>query len=275
MVNSPYTRSDAWLTWIVFFSSTLIFSTLFLVAAIWWHLLISTLTLIILCMTSSKPIKSLGFILVLVAFLGCLQIIFSPMMRELFLRSLAEGFHWADWQYLLIAVERFAWPLVIVSTFQDRLSNPGTLTQLTQLLSPLRWVGLQVGKLQTLVILALRFVPVLKVEFERFSRFQTYFVAGTPRRNLNQRLKYWQGVLKAMIAHTIQRSMGLGELLAMRGLPVTNDRVTNHHPMRLTSFWFTLGIILYLLNFKVFILWIGMSIWMILTHFSRSLQVSS
>ena len=275
MVSSIHTRSEVWLTWIVFFSAALIFSTLFMVSASWWHLLISALTMILLGKSSAKPIKSFAFILLLVAFLASLQIFFSPMMRGLFLRSLETGFRWSDWQYLLIAVERFAWPLVIVSTFRSSLSNPTTLTQLTQLLSPLRWIGLQVSKLQTLVILALRFVPALKVEFERFGKFQTYFVAGAPRRNLPQRLRYWQGVLKAMIAHTIQRSMGLGELLAMRGLPVSHDEVSAQYPIRLTCFWLSLGLIVYLLSFKVFILWISMTVWMILTYFSKSPEMTS
>jgi len=184
-----------------------------------------------------------------------------------------EGFQWSDWQYLLFAVERFAWPLVIVSSFQSRLSNPATIAQLTILLSPLRWLGFQIGKLQTLVVLSLRFIPSLKLEWQRFSRFQLYFVSGSPRKTYLQRLRYWQGVFKAMISHTIHRSMTLGDLLAIRGLPTVRSNNTSKYMLLLSCAWLSLGLLFLALDETMIIVWSSMTIWMGLVSIARKREV--
>ncbi|MBT3254176.1 MAG: hypothetical protein HOJ19_07695 [Candidatus Marinimicrobia bacterium] len=257
------------LIWFTFFVSALVFISLFLVSSPMWHVGISLLTLGVLFTTSSSPWKTLAFILGLVLFLALLQIIFSPFMRELFQKSLVEGFHWADWQYLLFAVERFAWPLAIVSSFQSRLSNPATIAQLTILLSPLRWLGFQIGKLQTLVVLSLRFIPSLKQEWQRFSRFQLYFVSGAPKKTYIQRMRYWQGVLKAMISHTIHRSMTLGDLLAIRGLPNVRSNKTSKYMLLLSCGWLSLGLVFLAVNHVMILIWSLMTIWIGLVSIAR------
>ncbi|NQT62093.1 MAG: hypothetical protein HQ556_03965 [Candidatus Marinimicrobia bacterium] len=276
--NNSYTKNsnadvDPWLIWFTFFVSALIFISLFIVSSPLWHIGIMLLTLGVLFTTSPTPLKTLAFILGLVLFLALLQIIFSPFMRELFQKSMEEGFQWSDWQYLLFAVERFAWPLVIVSSFQSRLSNPATIAQLTILLSPLRWLGFQIGKLQTLVVLSLRFIPSLKLEWQRFSRFQLYFVSGSPRKTYLQRLRYWQGVFKAMISHTIHRSMTLGDLLAIRGLPTVRSNNTSKYMLLLSCAWLSLGLLFLALDETMIIVWSSMTIWMGLVSIARKREV--
>jgi len=238
-----------------------------------WHIGIIVLTLGVLWTTSPSPLRTLAFILGLVLFLALLQIIFSPFMRDLFLKSLEKGFLWSDWQYLLFAVERFAWPLVIVSSFQSRLSNPATIAQLTILLSPLKWLGFQIGKLQTLVVLSLRFIPSLKMEWQRFSRFQLYFVSGSPRKTYLQRLRFWQGVFKALIAQTIHRSMTLGDLLAIRGLPTVKSNITSKYMLLLSCAWLSIGLIFLALDETMIIIWSIMTIWMGLVTLARKQEV--
>ena len=239
---------DPWLIWFTFFVSVLVFVSLFIVSSSLWHIGISILTVGVLFTTSPTPFKTLAFILGLVLFLALMQITFSPYMRDLFLKSMKEGFQWSDWQYLLFAVERFAWPLVIVSSFQSKLSNPATIVQLTILLSPLRWLGLRIGKLQTLVVLSLRFIPSLKIEWQRFSRFQLYFVSGSPRKTYLQKLRYWQGVFKAMISHTIHRSMMLGDLLAIRGIPTVRSNNRSKNILLLSCAWLSIGLVFIAVN---------------------------
>lgn len=255
---------DPWLIWFVFFSALLVFISLFLVSSLPWHITVLTITLIVLWKNSTSPAKTLAGIIGLVVFLAVLQILFSPFMRDLFLRSLDEGFVFSDWQYLLFTVERFAWPLVIVSSFQSRLTNPAVLAEMTALLSPLKWLGLQIGKLQTLVILALRFIPALKVEWERFSKFQTYFASRIPRRTLTQRISFWMGTFKALISHTIHRSILVGDLLAMRGLPSTSIRQRSPWMMGLLSIWLGLGGLSAILDKALLIIWGLMTLWLLL-----------
>ena len=229
--------------------------------------------MVLLWRTSPSPMKSLAFILVLVLFLASMQIIFSPYMRSLLVKSLDEGFQWADWQYLLFAVERFAWPLVMVSSFQSRLGNPATIAQLTMLLSPLEWIGFQIGKLQTLVVLSLRFMPSLKVEWDRFSRFQLFFVSGAPRKTYLQKLRFWQSVFKALISHTIHRSMTLGDLLAIRGLPSVRSTKTSKYMLLLSSGWLSIGLLFFALDNKMILIWSLMTLWLGLVNITQKQKV--
>ena len=264
---------DPWLIWFTFFTSALIFISLFLVSSTIWHIGITAITLVVLWMTSPSPLKTLAIILGLVTFLAIMQIVFSPFMRALLLKSLDQGFLWADWQYLLFAVERFAWPLVIVSSFQSRLRNPATIAQLTMLLSPLEWIGFQIGKLQTLVVLSLRFMPSLKVEWERFSRFQLFFVSGAPRKTYLQKLRFWQSVFKALISHTIHRSMTLGDLLAIRGLPSVMTKKTSKYMLLLSSAWLGMGLLFLALDAKMIIIWSLMTLWLGLVSIAQKQKV--
>lgn len=193
----------------------------------------------------------------------------------MFLRSLNEGFIWSDWQYLLFAVERFAWPLVIVSIFKTQLISLAVITYLTSLLVPLRWFGLKVNKLQMLILLALRFMPSLKREWERFSHFQTYFIAGLPQKTLIQKISYWQGVFKAMIAHTIYRAVKTGDILALRGLPVRRELRSHSSLIKPSMIWFSLGSILYFLDVRMVIIWLGMTVWLGLVAIADVQEVSA
>jgi len=221
-----------------------------------------------------RPFSKFLFIIGLVSFLALLQIIFSPFMRELFLKSLREGFYWTDWQYLLIAIERFAWPLLVVSSFQSKLSDPAIIGQLTTLLSPLSWLGIQIDKLQTMVVLSLRFVPALRLEWQRFSKFQMYFQKGMPGKKLGQKLRFWQAVLRALISHTIHRSIVLGDLLAIRGLPAKPEVKSSNHLIGLSTAWIFLGLILFLVDVKMLIAWSMMTLWMGLVSIARRRVVS-
>lgn len=264
---------DPWLIWFICSSALLIFISLFLISSPAWHLLILGLTLVVLWKNAASPLRTLTYILGLVIFLAILQITFSPFMRDLFTRSLEDGFQFSDWQYLLFAVERFAWPLVIVSSFQSRLTEPAVLAEMTSLLSPLKWLGLKIGKLQILVMLALRFIPSLRLEWERFTKFQTYFSSGISRETLVQKAKFWVGVFKAMLAHTIHRSLTVGDLLAMRGLPSGAQRRASGQSWILLVAWVGLGGISFFLDKGMGIAWGVMSFWLMLVTLASSQRV--
>ncbi len=182
----------------------------------------------------------------------------------MFLNALKNGFVWSEWQYLLLAVERFAWPMVMVSTFQSRFSNPLFITQLTTLFAPFKWLGLKIDKLQLLILLALRFMPSLKREWERFAHFQTYFMSAQPSKTLIQKLRYGQGVLKAMISHTIYRAVRTGDLLALKGLPTNLTVNMSGNMLMPICFWGVVGTIFYFLDLRLFFWWSGFSVWLIM-----------
>ncbi|NQV30306.1 MAG: hypothetical protein HQ508_05395 [Candidatus Marinimicrobia bacterium] len=255
---------NQWLLWTSFLSAGLVFVSLFLVTAPSWHVIVSVVTLFILWVGSPKPLKTLASILGLVALLACLQILFSPFMRELFLKSLNHGFLWSDWQYLMLAIERFAWPLVLVNAFQSELSKPHVIAQLTELFTPFKWLGLKIDKLQILVTLAIKFIPSLRQEWNRFTHFQTYFASGLPPKTLRQKLNFWQGVFKAMVSQTIQRAVSIGDILAIRGLPTMHKRTSSKHFAVAGFFWLCTGSVFLLLDRRIFILFIGMTFWLAL-----------
>jgi len=261
-MNTPETR--IWSIWLSASGGLLVFVSLFIVMDIWWHLTVLGLTLALVWWRSPAPLRTIGFVLLLVLLLAVLQILFSPFVRELFFTSLRHGFNPREWQYLLFAVERLAWPLVLVTSFQSRLGKPEVLADLTALLLPLKWLGLPVQKLQTLIILALRFIPELRAEWDRFTRFQTYFSSGrvTGRSGRRHRLKFWVGTLRAMIAHTIHRSLVVGDMLALRGLPAASVRSRLGGADVSFMLWLILGAVTLILSQHLTILWIGLSVWL-------------
>lgn len=265
---------NQWLLWTSFLSAGLVFVSLWLVSDPYWHLLISIVTLITLWIGSPKPLKTLATILGLVTFLAILQILFSPLMRELFFKSLNDGFFWSDWKYLMLAVERFAWPLVLVNAFQSQLNNPRIIAQLTVLFTPLRWLGLRIDKLQILVTLAIKFIPSLKREWNRFAHFQTYFVSSLPPKTLNQKLSFWQGVFKAMVSHTIQRAVSIGDILAIKGLPHISRRSSPKSITAASLLWVSTGLVFFVLDQRLFASWIGLTIWLVLVSIAGQQEIA-
>lgn len=262
-LDFPITKTvDPWILWIVFFSSILVFASLWIIQLPEWHIAISLATFTVLLIWSDRPIRILTGIIVLVAFLALLQIVFSPFMRSMFLKSLDEGFQWSDWKYLLFAVERFAWPLAIVTSFKTHLSSPKIISQLTFLLVPFKWLGLNIDKLQLLLLLALRFMPSLSQEWDRFTHLQSYFLNSIPQKSIIQRFKFWVGVFRAMLSHVIHRAVNTGDLLALRGLPVNRKLKTEHNSILPVTLWLGVGLVFILINPTVFYIWIGLSVWL-------------
>ncbi|NQV48982.1 MAG: hypothetical protein HQ507_00685 [Candidatus Marinimicrobia bacterium] len=261
---------NQWLLWTSFLSAGLIFVSLWLVSSPYWHLIVTVSTLLSLWLSAPKPLKTFATILGLVVFLAILQILFSEFMRALFLKALHEGFFWSDWQYLMLAVERFAWPLVMVNAFQSQLNNPRVIAQLTVLFTPLKWLGLKIDRFQILVTLAIKFIPSLRREWHRFTHFQTYFVSGLPPKTLRQKLSFWQGVFKAMVSHTIQRAVSIGDILAISGLPLIHKQTSTGNRTAAALLWLCMGLLFLLLEQRIFILWIGMTVWLALV--SRASQ---
>ena len=262
---SPLDEISAGWVWVSFFSACLIYLSLWVVSYPLWHALVFTSTIILLGFRAEKPGKQFLYLFALVAFLFALQLLFSPFVKALFLRSLSQGFSWQDWQYLLVALERFLLPLALVTSFQKDLARPAVMTRLTLLLTPLQWIGIKINKLQILIILALKFMPGLKKEWERFEQLQTYFVAKLPRRTLLQNLDYWQGVLKAMIAHTLHQAVITGDLLALRGLPSMNLDTGSSKLILPALFWIMAGSVAFFLHPTLAIAYASLSAWLILT----------
>lgn len=275
--SSPFlnTSQSPWKLWIVFFSSLLLFVSLWVVNSLIWHLGVSAVTLLSLLIYAKDGLRKLKMILVFLAFLVTLQIIFSAYMRELFLRSIVEGFHWSDWRYLLFAAERLAWPLMVVTVFQDELTSPRVASNLSLLLFPLGYLGLNISKLQSLIILSLRFLPSLKSEWERFTYFQTYFSRDQSRSSLIDKLTFTQSVLKAMISHTIQRAVTTGNILSIRGLPASSSNITLKDFTPPGILWIFIGTLMYFLHGTLLVLWIIMSIWLLLTILSLGRRISA
>lgn len=168
----------------------------------------------------------------------------------------------------MLAVERFAWPLAVVSSFKNVLSNPIVISHLTALLMPLKWLGLRIERLQIIVVLALRFIPSLKLEWTRFSKFQTFFVTGESQKSIKQKLHYWQGVYRAMVSHAIHRAMQTGDILSIRGLPFTPGIKSSRNRLLLTLIWLGVGIVFMLLDISMVIIWLSMTLWLTMVNFA-------
>ncbi len=257
------------LLWVAFFSASLVYLSLWLVEYAAWHISIFILTICLLGLRSKNPLRQFAFLLGIISFLFLLQISFSPFMQERFLNSLETGFSWSDWRYLLVAIERFTLPLALVASFQRELAKPEIITRLTMLLMPLQWMGIKIQKLQMLLVLSLKFMPGLRREWERFDQLQTYFVAKLPKRSLMQRLSYWQGVLKAMIAHTLQQAVKTGDLLALRGMPEAQTRTDGQIGLRASVLWLLAGLGSGWLDRDLLVAWSLSTVWLFLTFLSN------
>jgi cellulose synthase/poly-beta-1,6-N-acetylglucosamine synthase-like glycosyltransferase len=82
-------------------------------------------------------------------------------------------------------------------------------------------------------------------------------------------MRYWQGVLKAMISHTIHRSMTLGDLLAIRGLPNVRSNKTSKYMLLLSCGWLSLGLVFLAVNHVMILIWSLMTIWIGLVSIAR------
>lgn len=234
----------------------------------WWHLFASVLTVVLLWVGSKAPARTFMFILGLILFLAVLQIVFSSYMRDMFVRSLSEGFKWSDWSYLLFAVERLAWPIMIVSIFRTQISDPWIAASLSNLLLPFKYLGLNINRLQGILILALRFLPSLRREWDRLAFFQTYFTGKRVQRSLRERIAYTSGILKAMISHAIHRAVNTGNMLAIRGMPGLQSKRFSDKILVASVPWLTMGILSYTLSHSLFVLWCVMTIWMVIAAVS-------
>lgn len=248
--------------WLSLNSGILVYLSLWTTENLWWHAAVTLSVLMLLFLKTPHPIRTLRFIAMVLFILTAFQILFSSFMRGLFLQSLDNGFFWQDWQYLLFAIERFAWPLIIVNSQRQKLMDPGFIVNMSLLLSPLKWLGVSVEKFQVMLAFILRFLPVLRAEWHRFHLFRQNFVKHLPNRSLLKRLTYWQTVLKAFIAHVIERSIQMGDMLALRGLPRIARPLINFD--RALIFWVFLAIVIGGLKPLLLVIWCLMSIWLAL-----------
>ena len=140
-------HTNIWVHWIIFLSVILVYASLWVISSVEWHISATLLTFVLLWVASSAPLQTLRFILGLIIFLLVLQLLFSSYVRDMLLHSLSSGFKWSDWSSLLFAVERLAWPLMIVTIFQSQLNDPRTAASLSSLLTPFRFLGINIARL--------------------------------------------------------------------------------------------------------------------------------
>ena len=266
---------SAWQLWFYLLTAVLTFASLWVVTLPAWHFGLSVISLILLWRYAVSPLRTLLFILGLVTLLAFLQILFSAYMRNLLVHSWQQGFKWEQWQYLFFAVERFAWPLAVIYAVGAELTNPQVVSKFTTLLLPWKWLGLKIEKLQIMILLALRFIPMLQQEWDRYAHFQTYFQSVYLQRSLLQKLRYGQGILRALIAHSFHHAMVTGDLLALRGLPGLRANSLGTFPPTLGLLWFILGGVFVFLDVKLGVLWGLFSVWMGLAAVAQSQWVNS
>ena len=262
------TEINSGLVWVCFFCTCLIYLSLWVVTLTAWHLTVSLGTLLLIALKAEQPLRQFGYILAILLFLVLLQILFSPYIRSLFLHSYREGFIWSDWRYLLLALERFSLPMAIVTSLQHELARPTIMARLTSLLYPLAGLGLNIKKVQMQIILALKFLPGLRREWDRFDQLQTYFVSKLPRRRLHQKLAYWQSVLKAMISHTLHQAVVTGDLLAIRGMPTVPPAPAFGRLGLPLLLWSLVGAGCWGLHQILFFAWLAATFWLLLTFIS-------
>ena len=258
-------HTNIWVHWIIFLSVILVYASLWVISSVEWHISATLLTFVLLWVASSAPLQTLRFILGLIIFLLVLQLLFSSYVRDMLLRSLSTGFKWSDWSYLLFAVERLAWPLMIVTIFQSQLNDPRTAASLSSLLTPFRFLGINIARLQSILLLAMRFMPILKKEWDRLAYFQTYFSGKQQQKGLVERLKYNQGILKAMIAHTMDRAVTTGDLLALRGLPQVKVILRVRDLLLAGLPWLLVGLLALYGSQQLTMIWSIMTLWMLIS----------
>lgn len=253
LVRHTETTLSPLVVWISVLSFVLLYTILWTTPTFEFQIGSLILLLLSLFIAAPSPWRILWQTLGLVVLIFAIQWLFSPFVREQLRNSLHAGFRWENWQYLVLALERFLFPLMVVQIFQQHIQRTEFILALLGLFAPLARIGVPLAQFRLTVVLAIKFLPELRAEWTRFQQLKMYFLSKLPPKSLMDRIRYWQGILKAMLAHVIQRSVRLGDALALRGLP--------HHalPMELAkeSAWMLAGWVGAGMVFAVDVLFVG------------------
>ncbi len=280
MTHPPGALKNSLRTFIIWISlptGILVFMSLWMTQEVTWHGAIAVLT-ILLGFSRGVSLKMvLQRILPLVIFLLLAQLLLSSYSRSLFFALFQGEFDWTRWQYPIFAVERLALPLIAVIAFQRDLADPRTMRSLGAFVQPLIILRFPVMKFQLMLSVALKFLPFLRSEWERFYQAREAFQKINPsgKRTLRNQLKKNVVVLKAMISHIIRKAGQTGDMLALRGNSLRPLALPARMFMLLLLIWIILGMLFHFWFPGLQAMWLFIGIWYTLMQLSLSLEYAS
>jgi len=242
---------------------------LFLFASLWFspslpaHLLIWGLVITLALRRRITLRTVLQRVLPMLIILFLAQILLSEYSRTILMETLRGGGSWSDWRYPFQAVERLALPLVAVLALQRELSSPSVMATLGAFSQPLKWLGLPVRKFQVMFAMSIRFLPILREEWERFQTVAAAFgrFQKESARTLRSRIKQHLIIFKAMLSQIIRRAVSTGDMLALRGTIILPHALDPRHFALLILSWLGVGALFLPGMHEAWPLWLGIALW--------------
>lgn len=249
--------------WFVLQCIVLLLASLWLVPAPWWQLGLFSLAILanILNRISWKLwlLRIIPLLMVLLVF----QLIVTPFYRPLVQQVFQGEWNMAAWWPLISGLLRLGTPFLAVAALSGKLSRPELVKDLAVLLTPLRWLGISIQRVQMIFPLGLRFFPLVLETSRQIRENIDLFVPHQPKTmTLVNRLRYWGMLYKSTFVQTLNSALQVGEALALRGWRTTQTI----SPDRFDWVWIVLsllmGLLLYSIQMTMFILWVIMTAWM-------------
>lgn len=258
------------LLWISLPLGLFLFASLWFTESLVWHLGIFALTIILAVLRSVSFRLVFQRILPIVLFLLIAQLLLSSYSRSLLFALIDGEFQWDQWKYSLFAVERLALPLIAVISVQKDLADPRNMQALGAFVQPLAILRLPVAKFQLMLGMALKFLPFLQSEWERFHAARNSFrqLQDPGKSTLKQQIRRNLTLLKAMISHIFRKAAQTGDMLALRGAGLRPSPLDMANFMLLSLLWLLVFILFMSMIPEFLAVWSGIGVWYVLMQLS-------
>lgn len=249
--------------WFFIHGSVLLLASLWLVPAPEWQLTLFGLAIFanIVNRISWKIwlLRIFPLLLILLIF----QLLITPFYRPL-LQQLWQG-EWdaAAWWPLLTGLLRLGTPFFAVTAFTQRLSRPELVKDLSALLSPLRWLGFNIQRVQMILPLGLRFFPMVLETSKQMRENMDIFAPHQPEESKSiRRLRYWGMLYKSTFVQTLNGALQVGEALALRGWRTTTSISRGENDWIWVAMSLIVGLVIFNIQLMLFLFWAAMFLWM-------------
>lgn len=205
--------------WFFTQAGVLLLASLWIITNPIWHSVLF-LTAVLMNVTRGVSwkiwlLRILPFLILLLVF----QLIVTPFYRPLLQQIFTGQIIWSEWWTPLIGLMRLGTPFLVITAFADQFTQPNLMEEFVKLLTPLRWLGLKVERVQMVLPLSLRFFPILMDTSQRIHENLAIFnnSESTQTRHLKLRIIKWNRFYRTVFSHSIEAAVQAGEALALRG----------------------------------------------------------
>lgn len=241
----------------------LLTASLWLVPAPEWQLLLFGLAILANIVNRVSWKIWLLRIFPLLLLLLLFQVFVTPYSRPLLHQLRMGEFDFSAWWPLIHGLLRLGTPFLAVSAFSRRFSRPELVKDLAALLSPLRWLGINVQRNQMILPLGLRFFPMVLESSKQTREILDLFMPFQPEgMRLMTKMRYWGMLYKSTFIQTLNSALQVGETLALRGWQTASSVSYHRRDWIWGGVTLGFGIGLSQTHMVMFTFWLIMMLWM-------------